>query len=122
MVATALAAADVLATRGLTSKVVSLHTVKPLDDELLRDAFSRFGAVAVVEEHSRLGGLGGAVAEWLTMQEFAPTARLCLFGTPDKFLCASGSQSWFRQQCGLDADSIATKLADSMGSARRQQC
>jgi transketolase len=122
MVATAVAAAEILAVRGLSAKVVSLHTVKPLDGELLRDAFSRFRAVAVIEEHSRLGGLGSAVAEWLTMQDFTPAARLCLFGTPDKFLSASGSQAWFRQQCGLDADSIATRLVDLHANARQRPC
>ena len=45
-----------------------MHTVKPLDEDLLRDVLDRFAVVAVVEEHSRIGGLGSAVAEWVAAQ------------------------------------------------------
>ena len=61
----AVEAAEKLRQRGISSKVVSLHTVKPLDDALLEDAFKRFKAIVVVEEHSVIGGLGSAVAEWI---------------------------------------------------------
>ena len=63
-----------------------MHTVKPLDEELLRDVLNRFAVVAVVEEHSRIGGLGSAVAEWAAAEESRVKARLLSFGTPDLFL------------------------------------
>ncbi|MFM8436766.1 MAG: transketolase family protein, partial [Planctomycetia bacterium] len=65
MTATALEAAKLLQGHGISARVVSMHTVKPLDDALLRESFDRFKVVAVVEEHSVIGGLGSAVAEWL---------------------------------------------------------
>ena len=50
---------------GISAGLESFHTVKPLDEECLADVFSRNRVVATIEEHSRIGGFGGAVAEWL---------------------------------------------------------
>src|SRR5207248_2260993 len=61
----ALETARELARQGVSAAVVDCHTVKPLDEDRLGEAFARFPLVATVEEHSLLGGLGGAVAEWL---------------------------------------------------------
>lgn len=99
-------AADKLESQGVSTQVVSLHTVKPLDEALLRDAFARFTVVVTVEEHSRFGGLGGSVAEWLTDQSPQP-AVLCRIGTPDKFLHEAGKQSYARERFGLTAENIS---------------
>jgi transketolase len=109
IVPAALAAADQLAAAGLETAVVSLHTVKPLDKELLLRTFGTFRLVVTVEEHSILGGLGGAVAEWLSEQP-DPHARLLRLGTPDRFLHAGGSEEYARQQCGIDAHSLAERI------------
>jgi len=111
MVAPALEAAALLEGRGISAKVVSMHTVKPLDDDLLRDVLNRFAVVAVVEEHSRIGGLGSAVAEWAAAEECRTTARLLSLGTPDFFLPESGSQRYLRKQFGLTPDAIADAVA-----------
>ena len=50
--------------QGISAEVVSFHTIKPLDGEYLQSAFERFRVVATLEEHSLIGGFGGAVAEW----------------------------------------------------------
>jgi transketolase len=107
MVAPSLEAAAMLETRGVSAMVVSMHTVKPLDEELLGDVLGRFAVVAVVEEHSRIGGLGGAVAEWTTAQEIRPAARLLSFGAADLFPTQAGSQKYLRGQFGLTPDAIA---------------
>jgi transketolase len=99
-------AADKLESQGVSTQVVSFHTVKPLDESLLREAFRRFSVVVTVEEHSRLGGLGGSVAEWLTDQS-GPQAVLCRIGTEDKFLHEAGNQSYARERFGLTAESIS---------------
>jgi transketolase len=112
MVSVAADAAGLLQTEGLSAKVVSLHTVKPLDDELLRDTFGRFQTVAVVEEHSRIGGLGSSIAEWLVAERISPH-RLLLFATPDVFLCEAGSQRYARQRFGLTAEAIARQIRDA---------
>jgi transketolase len=106
---TALAAANQLSAAGITTGVVSLHTVKPLDVELLQQVFRRHQLVATVEEHSVLGGLGGAVAEWLSEQS-GPQARLLRIGTPDEFMHLGGSEEFARHHCGLDAKSIVERL------------
>jgi transketolase len=112
----ALAAADELASRGLSARVVSMHSVKPLDEALLADAFGRFRAVAVVEEHSVIGGLGSAVAEWLARRDGAhPPLVVC--GTPDAFISESGSQQWMREQCGLTGPAVAATILARLGNA-----
>lgn len=110
MVATAVDTAALLESKGVSARVVSMHTVKPLDEELLDEAFRRFSVVAVIEEHSRIGGLGSAVAEWLAAQSPQPAARLLSFGTPDVFLCEAGSQRHARQKSGLAPETIAANI------------
>jgi transketolase len=111
-------AAAMLQTSGVSAQVVSMHTVKPIDEGLLSDAFGRFPVVAVVEEHSRIGGLGGSVAEWLAAQRPRPAGELLAFGTPDGFLCEAGSQRYARQQCGLTADHIAAEVIRAFGNRK----
>jgi len=117
MVATALEAAALLEAAGLSARVVSMHTVKPLDEELLAEAFRRFRLVAVVEEHSRIGGLAGAVAEWLAAQFPPPPGRLVAFGVPDAFFHEAGGQEYARQRCGLTPVQIAQSLLRVAGAA-----
>mgnify|MGYP000255437687 CR=1 FL=1 len=69
-----LAAAEKLAEDGIDAKVINIHTIKPLDEELVVKAAKETGKVVTVEEHSVIGGLGGAVAEVLS--EKAPTQML----------------------------------------------
>jgi transketolase len=122
MVATALEAGALLEAGGLSARVVSMHTVKPLDEALLGDVFQRFPIVAVVEEHSRIGGLGGAVAEWLAAQSPRPPGRLIAFGTPDAFLDESGSQGYARERFGLTAGSIAEGIQQSYSRHNEARC
>ncbi len=114
LVSVALAAAQELEHKGLSARVVSMHTVKPLDETLLADAFGRFRAVAVVEEHSVIGGLGSAVAEWLVRRD-GPQPPLVACGTPDAFISEAGSQQWMRERCGLTGPAVAAKILDRLG-------
>jgi transketolase len=108
----ALEAADELHCRGLSAQVVSMHTVKPLDEESLAEVFARFRVVATLEEHSVLGGLGGSVAEWLADQ--APQrARLLRLGTADTFLRDGGEQAHARTRFGLTAGAIVEKICQA---------
>ena len=117
MVATALEAATLLEPSGLSARVVSMHSVKPLDEDLLGEVFQRFPIVAVVEEHSRIGGLAGAIAEWLAAQSPRPPGRLLAFATPDAFLEESGSQQDARERFGLTAGAIAERIQQARGAA-----
>jgi transketolase len=97
------------------AEVVSFHTVKPLDERFLADAFARFDVVATVEEHSVIGGLGGAVAEWLAEQPRAK-ARLVRVGAPDKFFHEAGEQEHAREKLGLTPKAIAERVAAAVAS------
>jgi transketolase len=108
-------AADLLASRGNSAQVVSMHTVKPLDEDLLADLFARFRVVVTVEEHSVVGGLGGSVAEWLADHGPQP-ARLLRIGTADAFLREAGEQDHARARYGLTAGLIADRICRLDGS------
>jgi transketolase len=108
MLPVAMLAAEELGNKGISAQVVSFHTVKPMDEELLGEVFSRFAVVVTVEEHSRLGGLGGSIAEWLADQP-PQKARLCCIGTADEFLHEAGEQDYAREHFGLTPEKIAQK-------------
>ena len=104
-------AATVLAGRGVSARVVSFHTVKPLDEQMLADAFARFAVVATIEEHSLIGGFGGAVAEWMADRP-PQRARLVRFGTPDVFFHEAGEQDYARERFGLTATEISRRVQE----------
>jgi transketolase len=101
---------------GISVQVVSMHTVKPLDQDLLKDVFSKFPHVVTIEEHSVSGGLGGSVAEWLSDQP-PQKARLTRIGTPDKFMYEGGDQEHARQFFGISQDQIFAKIHNMMKSS-----
>ncbi|MGI8966228.1 MAG: transketolase family protein [Limisphaerales bacterium] len=109
MLAVALQAAELLSQNKISTKVVSFHTIKPLDQELLHEVFSKFKIVATIEEHSILGGLGGSVAEWLS-EHPESRAKLLRFGTRDEFLHETCEQEQAREHFGLTASAIAEKV------------
>jgi transketolase len=109
MLPVAVRAAQALAGKGIDAGVVSLHTVKPLDEALLAEAFARSEAVVTIEEHSLLGGLGGAVAEWLADRP-GQQARLLRVGAADTFLHEAGDQEYARRRFGLTPEAIAERV------------
>ena len=105
-VAESLAAAEMLAADGIDAKVINIHTIKPLDEELVVAAAKETGKVVTVEEHSVIGGLGSAVAEVLA--EKAPT-KMMRIGVNDTF-GESGPAVALIKKYGLDAESIYNKV------------
>ena len=105
-VSSALEAADMLAEDGIEAKVINIHTIKPIDSDLLVEAAKETGKVVTVEEHSVIGGLGGAVAECLC--EKAPTQMLKI-GINDVF-GESGPAKDLLHKYGLDAEGIYNKI------------
>jgi transketolase len=116
----ALEAGARLEAEGISAEVVSFHTVKPLDQAYLARAFARFRVVVSIEEHSRLGGFGGALAEWRADREPLP-ARLLRIGTADAFCGEGGSQAHARARLGLTADSIAARTRALFESLRHRE-
>lgn len=106
---TAVEVAERLEREGISAQVVSFHTVKPLDEGLLADIFSRVSLVVTIEEHSILGGLGGSVAEWLGDQ-YHKKARFLRLGTADAFMYKAGGQDYGRQHFGLMPAQIVERI------------
>ncbi len=107
--------ATVLAEVGISTSVLSMPTVKPLNESMLSDVFASHRLVATVEEHSVLGGLGGSVAEWFCDQP-SLRARLMRFGTPDAFLHRNGEQEHAREILGLTPAGMSEKVRSRLAS------
>lgn len=101
-----LQAAEMLAADGIDAKVVNIHTIKPLDEELVLSSAKECGKVVTVEEHSVIGGLGGAVCELLS--EKMPT-KVLRIGINDVF-GESGPAMELIKKYGLDAEGIYNKV------------
>ncbi len=108
MVSQSLKAAEFLRAGGVSATVVDMHTIKPLDTELLDRVFATHGLVVTVEEHFVVGGLGGAVAEYRADKPGAP--RQVIVGVPNEFKKA-GSYAYMLDTCGLTAQKIAARVA-----------
>ncbi len=102
----ALEAAEKLAADGVDARVINIHTIKPLDEELIIKAAQETGKIVTIEEHSVVGGLGGAVAEVLS--EKCPTKMLRI-GVEDTF-GESGPAVQLLEKYGLDAAGIYKKV------------
>ena len=105
-VSNCLEAAEKLAAEGIDAKVINIHTIKPLDEELVVAAAKETGKVVTVEEHSIIGGLGSAVCDVLAAQ--APT-KVLKIGINDTY-GESGPAVELVKKYGLDADSIYAKV------------
>lgn len=105
-VSESLEAAKMLEADGVSAEVINIHTIKPLDTELVVASAKKTGRVVTVEEHSIIGGLGGAVSEVLAEQ--APTKMLRI-GVNDTF-GESGPAKALIEKYGLDAKSIYEKV------------
>ena len=106
MVSEALEAAKRLEADGISARVLNIHTIKPLDEELVLSSAKKTGKVVTVEEHSVIGGLGSAVADVLSEKE--PT-RMIKIGINDVF-GESGPAVELIKKYGLDAESIYKKV------------
>ncbi len=107
-VAEALLAAEKLAEEGIDAKVINIHTIKPLDEELVIAAAKETGKVVTIEEHSVIGGLGSAVCDVLS--EHAPT-KVMKIGINDVF-GESGPALELVKKYGLDSESIYNKVKE----------
>jgi transketolase len=116
MTGAALAAATLLEADGIAAGVLHVHTVKPLDAPAILAAAARASLVVSIEEHSRIGGLGGAIAECFADEAVAvPLLRL---GLPDRYLSGYGSQAHLLALAGLDPASIAASVRERLRSGR----
>lgn len=107
MVNESLRAARLLSKAEISAAVYDFHTVKPFDTALLEEICKKFPRVVTVEEHSKIGGLGAAVSEFIT--ETGAPAKLCAIALPDAF-GPIGSYAYLQELHGLTAKQIAETI------------
>jgi transketolase len=103
MVGRSMLAADKLTCMGINARVLEIHTIKPLDVDLICQAAAETGAIVTAEEHSILGGLGGAVAE--TLAEHCPTPVVRV-GIADTFALTAFDPETLMDAFGLAVDDV----------------
>jgi transketolase len=107
----ALGAADLLAEHGISCAVANIHTIQPIDGELLESLASECGRIVTVEDHVPVGGLGGAVCEVLAERRPTPVLRIGVRGFGE-----SGDPAELYDRFGLSARKIAEATAGFCGS------
>jgi transketolase len=116
MLPVALETANLLEDNGIDAEVVSVHTLKPLDAPQICALAARFPVVVTCEEHSAIGGLGGAVAEVLLEAGITPTFRR--FALSRDFPEGVGSQEYLRRVNALDAPALQNLVLSLTGAQR----
>ncbi len=109
----ALGAAEKLGNTGIRCRVISMHTIKPLDVEAIRAACKETGGIVTIEENTVDGGLGGAVAETCMERGFRPRF-FCRIGLRAGFSSIVGSQFYLRKRYGMDQDAIIEKVKSAL--------
>ena len=104
----ALEAAEILAADGIDAQIINIHTIKPIDEELIVAAAKKTGRIVTVEEHSVIGGLGGAVCEVLSEKAPVPVKRI---GMNDVF-GESGPAVKLLEKYGLDGKGVAASVKE----------
>ena len=115
MVAEALKARDLLKAEGIDAGVINMSTIKPIDAQAVIAAAGHCGAIVTAEEHSIIGGLGGAVAEVLSESSPVPLVRV---GVKDTF-GTSGDTDGLMKHYGLSADDIAAAVREVIKKKKR---
>ncbi len=110
----ALLAAEILAESKISVEVINLHTLKPIDNELIRNRAKCRKAIYTLEEHSVIGGLGSAVSEIICPLLYAYPLIFQSFGVNDCFIRTIGLRQYLWQISGLTGQQIAKKIADSL--------
>ena len=111
MVNEARMAAEQLAAEGIHARVINIHTIKPLDEDIILKAARECGKIVTAEEHNVIGGLGEAVCSLLSEKLPTPVRRV---GVQDKFGC-SGPAWDLLKEYGLDAATICKTAKEMLG-------
>lgn len=111
MLPVAIEAADRLKKSGISLRVYNMHTLKPLDSQAIECAAKECGSIFTLEEENIIGGLGGAVAEYLAEHQTIK-CRFKRLGVPDTYGKASGRQTWLHSQYGIDVESVAAAVRE----------
>ncbi|MDD7389795.1 MAG: transketolase family protein [Lachnospiraceae bacterium] len=110
-VSESLGAAEMLEKDGISTRVINIHTIKPLDEELILKAAEETGRIITAEEHSVIGGLGSAVCDCVSRRHPVPVYKI---GMEDAF-GESGPAAELIRKYGLDAEGIYRKIKAEIG-------
>ena len=99
---------DKLKNKNINASLISMHTVKPLDENAVMEILKKGKPVFTLEEHSLIGGLGSAVADIIAQSDFNPVFRK--FGTEDKFSHYVGGHDYIREKFGLTSEKITENI------------
>lgn len=111
----AVRAAEMLGLLGIGARVISMHTIAPIDAGAVRAAAQEAKALFTIEEHSIVGGLGSAVSEVL-MESRTKPARFKRIGLPNEFTAKIGDRDYLRAHYGLNADGIVRTVNETLSS------
>ncbi len=111
MLGVAIDAAKILEQEGISVRIIDMHTIKPLDTKILDDVFANNQLIVSVEEHSVIGGLGAAIAEYRAEFESAPKLVMCAI--PDRFR-KIGCYEFQLEESGLTPESVAAKTMENL--------
>lgn len=110
-------AAQLLEGKGISARVIDMHTLKPLDDALIERAAAETGALVTIEEHSIIGGLGSAVCEAVCQSDPVPVVRV---GIPDRF-GESGAYAEILRRAGIDEDHVVAAAEQAIALKTKRQ-
>ena len=99
------------------SAILSMHTIKPIDDVAIQEAVEQTGAIVTIEEHNVLGGLASAVAEGLDEQKLGVASGQ--IGLQDQYSAVVGDQDYLRKFYKMDADAITQKVHEVLAAKRK---
>ncbi len=108
----AVEAAEMLAKEGLHPAIYDMRFVKPLDEQLLHEIFTKFSRVITVEDGCLMGGFGSAVLEWMVDHQYQ--AQIKRLGIPDRVV-EHGEQIELHRECGFDPEGIAKAVREMVG-------
>lgn len=111
MLPIAVKAAERFKQEGVSLRVYNMHTIKPLDVQAIRIAANDCGVLLTLEEENIIGGLGGAVAEYIAEHDDV-SCKFKRLGIPDTFGTATGSQAWLQKNFGIDVDGVMSSVRD----------
>lgn len=115
MVQPALDAKEILAKEGINARIIDIHTIKPIDSEIIIKAAKETGAIVTAEEHSVIGGLGSAISEVIVQNYPVPVKMV---GVEDRF-GKSGNPVELLKMYGLTAENIVSKAKQAIEAKKK---
>ncbi|MEG0307365.1 MAG: transketolase C-terminal domain-containing protein [Clostridium sp.] len=96
-------------------KLISMHTIKPIDRDIIKECIEKTNYIFIIEEHSIIGGLASAISEVIT-ENISKLIVFKSFGIPDTYANTSGSREYFRKQYNIDEDSIYNYIIKALSN------